>query len=398
VGVLQPEAEDVHIMKREEKLNQEQQQALVDKWRVTYSRHVHQTREEPKVIAGALVTDIFDSKKKRYLDFTAGGGVLPMGHQDPLVKASVSEVMDYFYQTGPFGENIHGVQMELIDSIVPYLRSNLRFVFVASENEAMLNAVAMAKKVTPSKKMSSVVVANSVRQVPFVYPSARMSKDQDPESMGVVIVRPIDPDTYKIIEPWEIDIVVKAKSHGATIIWDETVTGFGWTGEMFSAPKYADFIVMGGALGGGVPLGAVVGDYIVDIPTITGRQNVLGASDIGITSGLHTMRRVMAKLSDESVRNLSMKIDTLISGLVELAPGLSSTGQGLLRGLVFDQDGRAEEVRKQCQERGILLRSDPVNGRTLQITCPMTMTAANVNELFGVLGDLLVGGEHDRPE
>ena len=385
-------------MKRDEPLSQEQQQRLVDRWRLSYSRYIHQTRDEPKVIAGALVTDIFDSKRRRYLDFTAGGGVLPMGHQDPLVKAAVIEVMDYFYQTGPFGENIHGVQMEFVDMIVSHLNSHARIAFLSSENEAMLTAIAMAKKVALNSKTLKVVVANSKRQIPFLFNSSRLTESNDPSSMGVIVVRPMDPDTHQLIKPWELDLVMKAKAHGAVIIWDETVTGFGWTGDMFTAPDFADFVVLGGALGGGIPLGAVAGKYLVDVPSLVGRQNVLGASDVGITSGFHTMKRVSGKLSDGSVQNLSMKIDTLITGLENLVPGLSSTGQGLLRGLVFDEDGRAEEVRKQCRERGILLRSDPVSGRALQIMCPMTMTAANVNELFGVLGEILVGGEDDSHE
>ena len=383
-------------MKRDEPLSQEQQQRLVDRWRLSYSRHIHQTKDEPKVIAGALVTDIFDSKRKRYLDFTAGGGVLPMGHQDPLVKAAVIEVMDYFYQTGPFGENIHGVQMEFVDMIVSYLKAHTRIAFVASENEAMLTAVAMARKVAPSSKKLTVTVVNSSRQLPFVSPMTRLTEGEDLSKIGVLVVRPMDPDTHRIVSPKDMEMVVRAKAHGAVVVWDETVTGFGWTGEMFTAPDFADFVVLGGALGGGIPLGAVAGKYLVDIPSLQGRHNVLGASDVGITSGFHTMKRVLAKIADNSVHELSMKIDTLLTGLTTLVPELSSTGQGLLRGLVFDEDGRAEEVRKQCREQGILLRSDPVNGRALQIMCPMTMTAANVNELFGVLGDILVGGESDN--
>lgn len=380
-------------MQRKEPLSKDQQVALAGRWRKTFRDNILRTAEDPPIISGALSASLFDENLERYLDFTCGGGVLPLNQVDGLVKSSIEELLRFFYQTGPSGETIHGVQSEFVDMLNPLIKGGSRFHFVASENEAMLLAIKMARTL---KQKDQVVRLNRRRPIPYTEGIPAYSEGIDPEEVGVVVVSPLDPDTFDVLSKEEVSFLTAARNSGAAVVWDETVTGMGWTGEIFTAPDFATFTVLGGAIGGGIPLGAVVSDHLFPVDEVYGRANVLGSSGIGVTAGFHTLKGVRKQIEQGIVSNLVLKMDMLVSGLTKNVPGLSSTGQGLLRGIRFDSSERAKEAHRWCRERGVLFRLDPIDGTVIQIACPVNASAGLVNEGLGTLGDFLVKERNDR--
>jgi 4-aminobutyrate aminotransferase/(S)-3-amino-2-methylpropionate transaminase len=81
--------------------------------------------------------------------------------------------------------------------------------------------------------------------------------------LAAVLVEPMQGTAGNVIPPPDFlpAVAQLAKEHGALLIADEMITGFGRTGTMFAAPAVGvtpDIMTCGKALGGGFPVSAVV--------------------------------------------------------------------------------------------------------------------------------------------
>src|SRR5574344_3110931 len=257
--------------------------------RELFFKHVAQTSSKPLGLNIVRAEGVFlYSPEKRYLDFISGVSVSNVGHCRREVIDAVKEQMENYAHLMVYGEMIESPQVlhaKLLTSILPDSLQSVYYVNSGSEaNEA---AMKLAKRATGRREiiacknayhgstqgsmslMSAEDFKNAFRpllpMVNYIEFNNVKSLDAITESTAAVIIEPVQGEGgVQIPQPGFLEALrAKCTETGALLIYDEVQTGFGRTGKMFAFQKYGnnvvpDILVLAKALGGGLPLGALV--------------------------------------------------------------------------------------------------------------------------------------------
>ncbi|MCI1720164.1 MAG: aspartate aminotransferase family protein [Bacteroidales bacterium] len=257
--------------------------------RELFFKHVAQTSSKPLGLNIVRAEGVFlYSPEKRYLDFISGVSVSNVGHCRREVIDAVKEQMENYAHLMVYGEMIESPQVlhaKLLTSILPDSLQSVYYVNSGSEaNEA---AMKLAKRVTGRREiiacknayhgssqgsmslMSSEDFKNPFRpllpMINFIEFNNINSLSAITQQTAAVIIEPVQGEGgVQIPQPGFLnELRAKCTETGALLIYDEVQTGFGRTGKMFAFQKYGDnvvpdILVLAKALGGGLPLGALV--------------------------------------------------------------------------------------------------------------------------------------------
>jgi glutamate-1-semialdehyde 2,1-aminomutase len=219
----------------------------------------------------------WDIDGNEYIDYLMGHGALILGHSHPQVVQAVQEQMAKGVH---YGEN-HELEMELAELIKTMMPAAERVAFFSCGQEANMMAIRLGRIFTGRKKVlrlqenfhgwaeelvhegSAGVVADQVSLVPF-NDLNRVEEELAKEQYAVLLTEgggaymngrvPIDMEFARALPHL-------AKKYGTIWVLDEVVTGFrdapgGWQSVAGVTP---DLTTLGKCVGGGLPIGAVVG-------------------------------------------------------------------------------------------------------------------------------------------
>jgi acetylornithine/succinyldiaminopimelate/putrescine aminotransferase len=228
---------------------------------------------------------LFDENGKRYLDLIAGISVCNVGHQHPSVVSAVIEQAQAFMHVMVYGETVQTPQSMYAAALASHLPESLSCCyFVNSGAEAIDGAMKLAKRVTgrtdfvaqkdayhgssqgPLSLMSNEYYSQAFRPL---LPSVHFIEQNDIEALDSL---PWDRIAGVVVETIQAErgtqigdlnylkaLRQKCTEHCALLIFDEIQTGMGRTGTLFSYEQFdviPDVLVLGKALGGGMPMGA----------------------------------------------------------------------------------------------------------------------------------------------
>lgn len=255
--------------------------------RELFFRHIGQTSPSPLALQIEKADGVFlYSGEKRYIDLVSGVSVSNVGHSRPeVVEAVRRQAGDYFHLM-VYGEMIERPQVlhaRLLTSILP---PSLDCVYyLNSGSEAIEASLKLAKRITGrsgivsfrncyhgSSHGSMSLMDDEYRKNAFrpLLPAVKHLRFNSVEDLELIDGR----DACVVVEPvqGEGGVIVpengfltrlrkKCDETGTLLVFDEVQTGFGRTGSMFAFQKYGavpDILVLAKALGGGMPLGAIV--------------------------------------------------------------------------------------------------------------------------------------------
>lgn len=344
----------------------------------------------------------FDSEDP-YLDFTGGGGVMPLGHADPYVADAIKTAAGGAYMLGPADEYQLPIHSAYQDRLLRHFPEDFYLQFFGSESDALWAAVETVRDLQASR--GHILVVNRYR-VPFgMMPGIHRTYNADAypiQEYGGILVSPIDPDTHRQVSPELLSSVLTlSREKKIPIIWDETVTGFGWAGKIFTCPDYADYVVLGGALGGGLPLAALGGRELLQQWETEGRANTFSGSALAYAAGDRTLRRLEeeifvdgpSEVLHDSLDRLEGELDGLCRQFPDDLRGLH--GSGMLRGIVFRREEFARRVQEQSREDGLLVAR---SGSVVRVSVPLIVTPEDVVEAVGILFESIMKvRESDEP-
>ena len=214
---------------------------------------------------------------------------------------------------------------------------------------------------------------------------ARMFEDviihEDPDTVAGVILEPIG-NTGGIITPTEeyFQIVREAcDRHNVILIYDEIITGYGRTGNMFAAQTFGvtpDIICGGKGLSSGViPLGAMIaredmGDAFVGSPddeNFFAHGHTYAGNPLAAAVGIATIDEIVEQRLDERAGRLGEYLAEKLEALKQYGVVREVRGRGLLRGveLVKDTESMApfpelgKALKKTALDNGLIIRIDP---------------------------------------
>jgi acetylornithine/N-succinyldiaminopimelate aminotransferase len=229
---------------------------------------------------------IYDKNGKAYLDMIAGVAVNNIGHRHPKVVAALSAQLEKHLHVMVYGEFIQDAQQNLVRQLLSVLPASLDGVYVVnSGTEAIEAALKLAKRATGRTELVAFkgsyhgsthgamsVSANEVKKIAFrpLLPDVRFLTHNDCAALDQITTR----TAGVIIETIQGDAGVRRPSAafmhalrarctevGALLIFDEIQCGMGRAGSMFAFHQFdvvPDLLTLGKALGGGMPIGALV--------------------------------------------------------------------------------------------------------------------------------------------
>jgi acetylornithine/succinyldiaminopimelate/putrescine aminotransferase len=369
-----------------------------------FLNHVAQTSDAPIGLEMAKAEGIwlYDIAGKRYLDMISGFSVANIGHSHPKVVEAVQQQAAQYMHLIVYGEYIQQPQVAYATLLTQYLPPALNCVyFTNSGAEATEGAMKLAKRITNRSKIISCKNAyhgstqgalsvmgddyfkTSFRPLlPNIYHYDYDSKDllaAIDSSVACVILETVQAESG-IVKPsakWLQAVREKCNAHCVLLILDEIQAGFGRTGSLWAFEQYGivpDILLLGKALGGGMPLGAFIADKRL-MGTLTsnpvlGHITTFGGHPVSCAAG---MAGFQVLLEGNYIAAIAEKEQLLLQHIQHPMIQAVRTA-GLWMAVEFDSFTTNHAVIKQCIANGLISDWFLFNDKSMRIAPPLIIT------------------------
>jgi predicted acetylornithine/succinylornithine family transaminase len=352
---------------------------------------------------------LWDADGAEYLDFLAGISVSSVGHCHPAVVAAIREQAERLLHVGNLFYTRAGVELA-----ARLARSSLggKVFFANSGAEANEAALKLARKASAG---GEVVVAHGAfhgrtygalsatpqesKQAPFaplvpgfvaVEPTAQAIAGAVHDGTAAVFLEPIQGESGVRVLGDEVLRAAREACdvHGAALIFDEVQTGMARTGTLWAyehSRVVPDALTTAKALGGGLPIGALVtGPRLADVLSPGDHGSTFAGGPVVAAAALATFDVLDDPALHARVRELG---ERLREGLRAL-PGVAAVrGRGLMVAFDLAAGGAPELVRRALLEQRLVVNA--TGPATVRLLPPLIVGEAEVDDALGRLGALL---------
>lgn len=383
--------------------------------RTAFELHLSQTSPHPLAldIVNAEGCELIDRNGKRYLDLVAGLAVNNVGHRHPKVVQAIKDQCDRYLHVIPYGEFVQEPQVRFAEALTAQLPATLDCAyFVNSGTEGIEAALKLAKRITGRTRVvgcrksyhgsthGSLSLTDNAkkrfRNLPLLPDTWHITfndpKDLDliTEEAACVVVEPVQGDAGVRIpdRAWMEALRARCTATGAMLVFDEVQTGFGRTGTLFAFEHFGtvpDILVLGKALGGGMPMGAFVSSHermkLLTHDPVLGHITTFGGHPIPCVAGLAALEVL---LTEGLVAN-AQRMGALFKELL-VHPAIHEVrGEGLMLAVDLGDADRVQRVVMDCLAHGVLgfwFLSCPT---AFRIAPPLVINEAQVREACAVI-------------
>jgi acetylornithine/succinyldiaminopimelate/putrescine aminotransferase len=359
---------------------------------------------------------VWDAYGREYLDFSCAGGSQVLGHNYHSVRTMAQmHLRDLVHTAEDQSEQVLRYPTEyakaLSATITPPGPSPapptgaFKVMFTEGEREAIQQALWIGRQSVGKPGLALVGGhrygwLSGFDQRTFTYISTtKPVENHEWARIGVLLIDPIAHD-YSLRDPeWLQRVCEVAITNGALVVFDETVTGFGRTGQMWAHTGYKivpDIVVMGNAGGAGLPFGAIAAhpDTFATGPYDPSRG---GGNSLVCAMGLAQLGVLDLPLLKHA-RQAGAVIEKALTGVIEQF-GQYVTGQsgvGLLRKITFIDSHHANIAYREAVGRGLLL-APPYENDSLSLTPSLGTSERECQRGVDILAAVLIDWV-DRPD
>lgn len=350
-----------------------------------------------------------DSDGNIYLDFLSGIAVNALGHSHPAIVEAVKKQIGILDHVSNLYSNdaAEELSMKLIE-----ISGIDGKVFFCNSGAESIEAAIKLSRLTGKKKLVSLnnsfhgrtigalsITGQKSKQKPF-YPLLRNVKFIDSQNTKQ-LKRNINKKTAAFfmetiqgeggVINLSSEFIQRAreltKIKNSLLIIDEIQTGFGRTGSWFHHQKFniqPDAMCVAKALGGGLPMGAiVVSNEFADLFQPGSHGSTFGGNPVVARAALAVIKTIEnenllenAKIMGELFKNLMIENNHVIN----------ITGDGLLIGIKLKSNS-AKNIESECQKMGLLLNA--VKDDTLRIAPPLIVDSQQINRAVEIIDDAI---------
>jgi acetylornithine/N-succinyldiaminopimelate aminotransferase len=355
-------------------------------------------------------TRLWDGDGNEYLDFLCGIGVTSLGHCHPRVVAAVREQVGRLMHTSNLFYTEPAMRLAARLS-----QSSLggKVFFCNSGAEASEAAIKLARKARAGGEVVVVhgafhgrtygalsATPQEAKQAPFapLVPGFRaVSADADELRAAVdgrtaaVLLEPIQGESGVNVLSAELLAAAReaCDEHGAALVFDEVQCGMGRTGTLWAYQQTGvkpDAMTVAKALGGGLPIGALItGERLADVLVAGDHGSTFAGGPVIASAALAALEVTDDPALLGRVRELGQR---LLAGLERLPHVLSVRGRGLMLACELDVPA-PEVVRRALLERRLVLNA--TGASTLRLLPPLILGEAEVDEALARLAAALEG-------
>jgi acetylornithine/succinyldiaminopimelate/putrescine aminotransferase len=385
--------------------------------RELFLKHIAQTSADPLAleIVKAEGTMLYDAAGKEYIDLIGGISVANVGHRHPKVIAAIQKQLDAYLHIMVYGEFVETPQVQYAKLIIDHLPLSLNSVyFTNSGTEAVEGAMKLAKRITNRTQIIAFnnsyhgstqgalsVIGNEYWRNAFrpLLPDVLHLEYNSFESLyeitdrtACVIAETIQGEAGIIVPSaaWMQALRKKCSDTGSLLILDEIQTGFGRTGKLWGFEHFdivPDILLLGKALGGGMPLGAFIANRelmqaLTDNPVL-GHITTFGGHPVCCAAGMAAMK---ALLEEGIMDSIHQKENLFRSLLVHPPKGGHShkiktvRSFGLWLAVEFDSFETNKQVINKCIEQGILIDWFLFASNSLRISPPLIISDEQIKK------------------
>lgn len=388
--------------------------------RQLFLQHVAQTSTAPIGIemVKAAGIHLFDVNGKQYVDLISGFSVANIGHSHPdVIKAVQAQAAEYMHLI-VYGEFIEAPQVQYAKLLTSVLPSTLNCVyFTNSGAEATEGAMKLAKRVTNRSKiigfhksyhgstqgalslMGDEYWRNAFRPLlPDVYHfdyNSQAAIDAIDSTTACVLLETVQAESG-VTTPdraWLQAIRKKCDEHCVLLILDEIQAGFGRTGTLWAFEQFdivPDVLLLGKALGGGMPLGAFIADKklmsTLTYDPVLGHITTFGGHPVSCAAGKAALDILLAH---NWIAEATQKGKLFADRLKDKPSILAINQHGLWLSLQFDRFETNQAVIHRCIEKGIITDWFLFAADRLRIAPPLIISEAEIEAICNSIIDCL---------
>jgi diaminobutyrate-2-oxoglutarate transaminase len=403
---------------------------------------------------------------RTYLDCLSGAGSLALGHNHPVVIEAIRRVLDQ-------GSPLHGLDIatpekdrfvEVLFGLLPpplvgdarvhfcgpagtdAVEAAIKLTATATGRRGLLaftgayhgmTAGALAASGPVAVKEPLPGLAGGVTRVPYPYPyrcpfgvggsacaeiSARYLENllDDPHGgvtrPAALIVEAVQGEGGVLPAPdsWMRAIRDSTAARGIPMIVDEVQTGAGRTGAMWAIEHSGivpDVMVISKAIGGGLPLAAIVYRAGLDVWAPGAHTGTFRGDQLALAAGAATLALIEAEGLAERAARLGRRLLAELQALAARHPCMGEVrGLGLMIGVeLVEPDalpdrmgarpaapGLAAEVRTECLRRGLIVELGGRHDAVVRLLPPLTMTETEADAVLDRLAKAIAAAEAGR--
>ncbi len=346
---------------------------------------------------------LYTPDNKKIIDLVSGVCVSNTGHGNVAILNAVKCQIDRHMHLMVYGEIIQAPQSEYAALLTSLLDPSLDSVyFVNSGSEANEAALKLAKRYTGRQEMVSFVnsyhgsthgalsmmgneefkdsfrpLLPGVRHIRF---NCTEDLDYITEKTACVLVEPVMGEGGVIAPENGFLRVLRDRCNktGTLLIFDEIQTGFGRTGAMFAHQKFGvvpDIMTLAKALGGGMPLGAIVASAKLmecwQSNPVLGHITTFGGHPVSCAAGLAALKLLV---NEKWVGEVSEKSAIFVKALQNHPLVAEIRAEGLLIAVDLKNERFAKEILGLLLEEGVLSDWFLFCGTAFRIAPPLSIT------------------------
>lgn len=326
---------------------------------------------------------IYDKAGKAYADMISGVAVSSIGHRHPKVVQAIKDQVDKHLHVMVYGEFIQDAQLDMATRLKALLPTSLNSVYaVNSGTEANEAALKLAKRVTGRTELISFrgsyhgsthgslsVSGNETKKVAYrpLLPDVRFLSfnsidelDLITEKTAGVIIETIQGDAGVRIPDMAFMRALRDRCTevGALLIFDEIQCGLGRTGKYFAFQHFEvvpDVLTLGKALGGGMPVGALVSSHKnlweFTYQPMLGHITTFGGHPVIAAASAAFLDVLTNEVNLNEVERLGKLLGDIIGQSTEIT---AIRRKGMLFAFDMVSAERVERVVNRCLEKGVI--------------------------------------------
>jgi acetylornithine/succinyldiaminopimelate/putrescine aminotransferase len=361
---------------------------------------------------------IYDKSGKSYMDMIAGVAVNNIGHNHPKVVEALKTQIDRHLHVMVYGEFIQDAQSNFATTLTSLLPEQLNCVYtVNSGTEANEAALKLAKRVTGRSELVSFrgsyhgsthgsmsVSGNEVKKIAFrpLLPDVRFLQfnsivdlEQITTQTAGVIIETVQGDAGVRIPTPEFLKALRAKCDevGALLIFDEIQCGMGRTGKLFAFEHFnviPDVLTLGKALGGGMPIGALVSstEYLKEFTynPMLGHITTFGGHPVICAAGNAALEVMRDELDFSEVNRLGALLEELIGANEEI---IAIRRIGMMFAFDMVSAERVEKVVMKCIEKGLLSFWFLSHPYSFRLSPPLTISEKEIRLAAAIINQVI---------
>ena len=353
---------------------------------------------------------------KRYLDFFGGLAVNALGYNHPAVnKAIIDQVHKYIHLSNYY---VQEPQVDLAERVIQ--ASGFQRVFFSnSGTEAGEGAIKVARKLGKKHGKTELIgLSNSFHgrtmgalslterpkyregYEPFLQNVSHIEFNDVAQLRAVVNEQTLgiilefiqgEGGIFVVSSEFASALNELRQKFGFLIIADEIQSGMGRTGKFFAFEHFGvrpDIVVIAKAIGGGLPLGAFLGnERVADVLTYGTHGTTFGGNPVACAAGVAVFQEVIDKGLMKRAGEIGGYLKTQFEGVKKEFPDLVKDvrGLGCMLGVELTQDG--QPVVDQLQEQGFLVNC--THNTVLRFLPPFIITREECDALVKALTRIL---------